>query len=724
MNKKSKVIMVSVAAVLIVAIVALASNIIIKNSNQKSVEKENAMVISNAIRALSDSSYRDLELANMIYAVGLTKPSFVKDNFPKSADIALETILDSSAEEALLNMIPESLYGGIKVSKPIKGIKGEPTENINVKNLKVGDLLFVKKSDEAMNYIFDRDGLVDLSKATAKVDTQAVLNGLSKSDIFAVFRPSLIIEDYDYITEKSPELKLTPEQEAVIVTANSFLLRGEKLQYADTRLGQALNSEFRWKAGFFSPEDYTSDNWGYTNCAAFTYDVYYNALGMDLHNLDTKFYTTYNQMNYSEEIGIRKYHMICESADSYTAEDKERIKREIYDLLEPADILVVRRGGNGHSMLYIGNGNIIHSGGSVYNYSDAKENYEASIRQMRFDDYFFTEGAGGYIFGSDIGKEVSSFAILRPLDIFEGEIPEVTQNRVKNMQGIMAQKLSTHNATKTVNRGEEITFTFEVYNSNDNNVSLEISDIVPENTTYISGAEKKNGNKLSWKINLEANTRKKVSYKVRVNQKVEYGTAIRSVESFVGGIPVRCPEIIVNRTLSEEEQAKIITALENFKNNKGTKGFELVNDVYKNAINVENIFADTDFHTIVTSENGVFNYDPEGVVSSSGARDYWINQDSTYNKLMVPTLYGGRNLYQLHWSNRTRLPREHNLLVGDILVRKTLSGEQIFIFVGKDKFYNISEGLAEDTLDTKTRLETCIGTGNCFAVIRPSFGIK
>lgn len=729
MDKKKKTIIIIIISVLVAAIALTGIIIFTKEPTNKGVvpvntaKEETRAPLSIAIRALSDSTFKDLELARMIYTVGISRSTELKDNFAETASETLQNIVDGIASEQLLKMIPDGLYGGKKITSSIEGVSADPVKEIKNTDFVLGDLLFVTEGNETKNYIYDNGGLVDLSNAGQKVDTESVLKGLLDSDIFAVFRPTLIMEGYDYATKPITKLDLTPEQEAVIVTAYSFLLRGEKLQYADTRLGSDSDSEFRWKAGFYSPEDYSSDNWGYTNCAAFTYDVYYNALGYDLCNGDKKLYTTNNQMNHSEELGIRKYHMLCETADSYSEEDKEKIKKEIFDILQPADILVVRRGGNGHSMLYIGDGNIIHSGGGVYNYSESKEVYEASIRQMRFEDYFFTEGAGGYIFGSDVGKQVSSFAILRPIDSFEGEIPQTTKNRIANMQGVMAQKLSSHNNAKTVNVGEEITFTFEIYNSNDKEVTLEVQDTVPSHTTYLEGAQSLSENKLSWDVTIPANSRKSLSYTVKVNPDAASGYVVRSEESSVGGVPVKCPSITIARTLDSQEQTQLSTAIEENNKNTSLKGLTLVNKIYKDGIGVEKIFSDTDIEEVLTGEDGIFYFDPYGAVAISGARDHQLNKTGKYHDMLVPTLYGGRSFLQRSWCNRTRLAREHNLVIGDILIRKTLEQNQIFIYAGDDVFYNLTDGFSKDTLSVKQRLETCLATGNCYAVLRPSFSI-
>ena len=64
-------------------------------------------------------------------------------------------------------------------------------------------------------------------------------------------------------------------QKAVVLTAESFVIRRERGQYDDTRLiDSSALAYYRWSAGQRQPEDYTSQFTGYSNCAAFVYDLY------------------------------------------------------------------------------------------------------------------------------------------------------------------------------------------------------------------------------------------------------------------------------------------------------------------------------------------------------------------------------------------------------------------------------------------------------------------
>ena len=674
--------------------------------NKEVYESEHVdSLISGSIKTLSDSEFTDMELVKQIYTNAFSSYGNVGTVFPKTLSEVLPLVFRDKADSALLGYMT-GVYGG-KSAKKIEGIDSEPTKRFKEKDLHIGDLLLVKEGEQYSNYIYDEGALVDLLNPLKEVDTAAVLKSLPDSDLFATFRvlKGMTLQcSFDY--GKQGKIELTDAQEALIVTAQSYLLRGDKIQYASA--GENLSSLGRAFAELKTPENYTSDVLGYSHCADFCYEVYYNALGYEITSGDEKLRTTGRLMNYSEEAGMRKYYMVCDKAASYTDDDREKIANEIQELLEPGDILVVRRkNSTGHALLYIGNGNIIHCGGNSYSIDNGVETYEAAIRQTTFQDYFLTRGHHGYIFGSDLGEKVNEFAVVRPLDVWDGEIPETTQNRVKNLQNVMVQKISSHNSSLAADTGEEITYTFEIYNRNDKTVKLEVCDTVPAKTQYVNGADKVDGKKLSWNVEVSANERMKISYTVKVASDAQKGDVIESKNATVGGVPVRCADIVVNNMLTKEEGQQIKDAILNFDSSDSVKGLEAVNAIYKKALNKESVFEDTDFAIVCSGQNGVFKLE-----------DMTVREDGKYSKMLIPTMYGGCGF---EWDGRTLLAREHNIVAGDVIMLKNKNTSEVYIYTGDGVFYDLTEGVNQDILTAQERLEKCLATPDCYAILRPSF---
>jgi len=205
--------------------------------------------------------------------------------------------------------------------------------------------------------------------------------------------------------------KLDERQKALVATAESYYARGVYLQYDDTRAvtGNVVKPPvYRWSRYYLnSPEDTTRQNITYTNCAKFTYDVYKEALGLDIVNWCTEMLI---------RDGTQEVYRYEVSFDE-TPERKELVERTFTAALRVGDIIVNRhvRGG-GHAMLYVGNGNIIHSMGSRpgnYNYNEKKdytEPYGTVVNIISFpagssaNDWYYIEYRGTYGWIFSVGE--------------------------------------------------------------------------------------------------------------------------------------------------------------------------------------------------------------------------------------------------------------------------------------------------------------------------------
>ena len=320
MEKKKILILVASFLVAVLAVITM----IFTFGGEKDFMKNKHTVkfLSDAIRAMSDSDFSDFDLASRIYLHAFSNNAKILDTYGDTPQEALNNLSEQTVTDDFLNSIV--FYGG-KSARNI-GTELEKSDSVESQDLYVGDLVIFKNSNGAFLYIKDKQNLVNLADATSKVDDDKVYKDMENSELFVVCRPMKIMENYDFITEEYEDLELTEAQLALISTAESYLMRGDKLQYADTRLGSGYDTEFRWLPALNIPEDNTSDKSGYTNCAAFTYDVYYHGLGYDLEYKENKLYTTANYAKYSKDAGISVYDMICKTSDEYTEEDKEKIK--------------------------------------------------------------------------------------------------------------------------------------------------------------------------------------------------------------------------------------------------------------------------------------------------------------------------------------------------------------------------------------------------------------
>jgi uncharacterized repeat protein (TIGR01451 family) len=578
----------------------------------------------------------------------------------------------------------------------------------------VGDLVFFGNSREACVYIYNGTHLLKLDsgnfKELLREDANAVLARAAASERYAVLRPSFVLTDVHHSPAEHDET-LTDAQKAIIGTALAYHKRGYRVQYDDTTLNIR---EYRWQRNINPPEAYTTDNVCYTNCSVFCNDVYRFAIGYTECDLSQ------NLRKLSEEIVWR---FTRTDDEEHTPQEMAEIEAAFYENLQAGDVIAVhykKPKVGGHAMLYVGNGTNIHSGGYNMSYGES-DTIEASIKLMRVAD-LWTVGNPRYVFSA-----LNSICIIRPLKTWRGTaIPQNTLNRITTMKGIVGEKLASRNRYTSVNPGDEITYTFSVFNTNKEPKAIEIEDTVPANTTFVSGDLTNENGKLSCTITVPAKETKKVSYTVKVNEDTPSGTRIESNNATIGGVIHPTHEILVAKTLTRAQQSAITTAYNDKKATLG--GAALANAIYSDVLGadavlkhdtVEGILGEM---TLIAERGQVIDGVPIelGETSIHLNDNYFFKSDSYYKKMLVPKMIGGRYIYPSvkFGDAQVRLPREAHLIPGDIIVSKTRFESSTALYMYSN------EGLIN--LDTKTldtspdiACQKLLG-GKCFVILRPS----
>ena len=688
-------------------------------------EVDNKKIISS-IDTLNTALVTDTELAKTIYnnatsfniAMTETSNKVLEQIYVTGFNAGAGSGSSGGAEEmpdiaaSYLEMIAPTLYGGTKVSiTPDKYFRGEPNPNPTKEDLMIGDLLFLGSTSSANVYIYNGDQLVKLVsgnfKEVVREDVNEVLAKAVNSEMYVVLRPSFVLTAYHQSTPEFDE-NLSEAQKAVIYTALAYQRRGYRVQYADSVMNL---KEYRWQHSVNSPESYTQDNIQYTNCAAFCNDVYINAIGYNEEDM----YRTDLLRNCKKTV----WKFTRATTQEHSAEEKAKVEKEFYDNLQPGDIINIRyTTSSGHAMLYVGNGTIIHSAGSKINYGQV-DTIETSIKVMRVAE-LWTPDNRRYIF-----SKCSSINIVRPLKDWNGEIPQNTKNRITTMMGIVGEKLSSKNEYTSVNPGDEITYTFSVYNTNEEAKTLEILDTVPANTSFVSGVLANDNGNLSYTLTVGANETKTVSYTVKVNEDAPNGTRIVSNSATIGGVIHPTHEILVAKTLTDAQQTQITTA---YNNNKSTlSGVALANKIYKDVLDVEKVIHHDTVEDILGNLTRVVSNGEiiDGVtVSISAEREdenYYFELDKSYYKdMVVPKFMNGRYVFstQNHSDLFTRLPREAHLIPGDIIVSKTSSASTTTLYMySKEGLINLTNKTINKTPDAAC--QQLLGN-KCFVLLRPS----
>ena len=640
----------------------------------------------------SDFDAKDVLSAHQRIAFSLTS------TITHNADgVATAIFLDTTAENAdkYASMVIPGLYGGTKIDDTHTArFVGSATSVLEIEDIFPGDVLVVLPHsgdlDGAKMYVTDGTKLFDITNKSAEVAPDSVLSDIASNDYFALLRPSMASTSIIFFRANELYEGTTDIERAIINTALAFLLRGDRMQYADIRLVQSP-AIYRWERGK-SPEDYTHGETGYSNCTGFVHDLFLNALGYD--------YGSFTLANAPAAMKAYKYTFTHNESDA----EKAAIEEEYRSQLRVGDIVFYTYSGNTHAMVYIGNGNLVHATGNTY--SNNTEAEEPTVRFLNLD-CLFTEGNSRYLFQTD--KPRSALYIIRPLDTWEGtELPETTVNRLENMKGIIAEKLASYTLGQTVNRGDLITYTFKLFNTNPYAVTLNITDVVPDGTTLIINGSESLDRQLSWTVTVNPCEEVLVSYTVKVSDTAARGSAIYcSDASAVGGVPVRITPAYVGNTLTADEQARLVEIVNTAKSS-GKTGVALANLIYEQLLGVEDILG----YDIADLRDGIY--------TSSGS-NYKIATSGKYSYMIAPSLFGGKVVENSDRfdGERTRLPREHNLVVGDILYMHSATAGYLYIYVGNGEMIDLQKLTVRDVNE---RLEETIGWQR-FVILRPSLAI-
>lgn len=492
---------------------------------------------------------------------------------------------------------------------------------------------------------------------------------------------------------------MTDLQKAVVITAESYYLRGKWAQYDQYNLTSKTSGGIqnvpRRLTGVKAPEDYTSQNYGYTDCSGFVYDVYNFALGMPI---------TTGERNTKAFCSGSVHTILCEYPEkegfSQLSNDAlAAIEKKFTDTLQPGDIIVYRNAGNtsGHAMLYVGNGMMIHSTGSTYDFSAGTDKVENS-GTYRYESIktLLTKGNRRSLFDKYV------YIIMRPLNKFTDEIPADTLSRMDLMRGVVAEKRSSCTYGQTAGPGDIVTYTFKLTNKSNLDKVLTITDTLSPYTSYVSGADKVNENTLSWTVKVAAGESAEISYSVQVNKDAPLGEYIVS-NSFVSGIPVNFQRFKIARTLTAEQQNTLVSKLNELKS-RDLCGIPLVNTLYEEILG-KFAFAQTTTDQLWAD------------LTTLKTRDYILNPQGALYSMIAPSLYGGKNLCELDSSTltaqeRTRLLTANLLLPGDIV----LADADLYIYTGS----TLTKISGKKQLPYGTaQLEAMLASSR-FVVLRPS----
>lgn len=484
----------------------------------------------------------------------------------------------------------------------------------------------------------------------------------------------------------------------LIAAAKAYVDRGKWVQYDDTYLDKGVSKcYYRCTWGDdHEPERATAQHFLYTNCAMFMNNLIWEAFDYDIRSFFTG--------GFVNREDIRVFHYVPDGRE--TEEEKAALCRKVSELLVPGDMLVYRYGknNNGHIVLYIGGGRIIHSTGKNYNYDEALEMEEetGSIQYGVLAESEYQPGNRRYL------PDMERFAILRPLKLIN-HIPEKSLNRFYRLQGIRASLLCSHPEGISANAGETVTYTAELHCCSEASVSVQIQCAVPEGTvlTDEGGSQCFEGRDLEWNIELQPGETKEVSFAVTIESGLLEGTIVRAPEASVNGVKLFCNDIEIRRTLLSKEQTEIDRKLRSFAGSFAC-GTKIADEVYRLVFG-KGIGLDTD--------EELYNYTYSGDVIKEIRPEAWM---------AVNKLYGGRKVRTVEYmSGRAQMLREEMFLPGDVLLMcpdPEVKARKVYLVLSGGQLLEAC-GEGARILD-KEASALCLAAAlgqYAFAVLRPSY---
>ena len=408
---------------------------------------------------------------------------------------------------------------------------------------------------------------------------------------------------------------LTEEQRALQEVMNAYYARTDKINY-NASLGYMR----------LPPEEFTSQYFGFFDCVRFVVSVYYQALGVNVvtspnaqayyankYNGDHKdiiYWHNVDDTNISNEEFAKK--LKVGDIIGYTSEDSVGHVGLVYDITEKGEPIIIHTQSADNTDPDKYPNKIDYRGNTTqpfnYKFSSLKEGgikrCNAFVNCKGFTNVVkgkymwiirptFTENGKKYYYSTKCTINSNNKEIVTSKknncdisDKTEYSMPNTSKQRIKYPKIYIGKTVDKVNGS-VVTEGSTLKYTIVVKNQSENKYgSFSIVENIPSYVTVkeISNGGTLSGSKITWNISsLNANGSTNVSYSVQVKSGY-YGKEIKSTGT-VAGIASSTVVNKIGYNLTSAEQTKIKDSYNKLKGKY--KGVQLVNEVYKDAFNLD-----------------------------------------------------------------------------------------------------------------------------------------
>ena len=495
----------------------------------------------------------------------------------------------------------------------------------------------------------------------------------------------------------------------LLASAFAYFQREDWVQYDNLNMDRVNKTFSRRTVTNASPEEATPQQFLYTDCSAYLYAAFVDAFNENFGGANRT-----NSMFDSPILEPTRVFYWRQTTDERTP---EQVSADFYAAIQPGDLILftneARDGTVGHTMLYLGNGTMIHTtgrhatgGGENYLYDNGTDEYEM-ISGVILDSIDEVGTLGRWLCPFKTANWLC--AVFRPLAL-DLTPTEQAINRVHDLRNIVAYKETTAPRGVTVNQGDDVTFTFVIRNENDTAKEIKITDTLSGGLSFKSGdAFTVSGKELSATVTVPAYETLRVSYTVTVDAGVAAGTLIECHSAYLNGVLHNETPVAVAKTLTAEQQAQIPAAADEAGKAAKTE-FELIASIYKQAFGADLPFSDTlgMYYSVIEP--------------SSGQTFCNVKADSPFR---VDNSFGGKAMSakQGEIYRNKRLTFE-NLIAGDVLLTaEKASGDELcaYVYLGDGVLATVVSGkYVKYNKSTSLAIMESLNSYASYCVIRPS----